>query len=87
MKKAAPFLLRFPKSPTRLEAARDFDRGHSLASLLLPPAAVGSLPPLQKLFYKSREILRGSASLFTKRKNFPARGTAPGSLILKRGFQ
>ena len=45
MKKAAPFLLRFPKSPTRLEAARDFDRGHSLASLLLPPAAVGSLPP------------------------------------------
>jgi hypothetical protein len=36
----------------------DFSGCFRTASLLLPPAAVGSLPPA-KTFIKSREILRG----------------------------
>ena len=39
------FLLRYPKFPRCLTAdAGNFDRGHSLTSLHLPPAALSSLP-------------------------------------------
>ena len=40
-------LLRCPKFFVRIRS-QNFDRSHSLASLPLPPAALGSLPPLHK---------------------------------------
>ena len=48
-------LLRCPKFLRCLTAdAENFDRGHSLTSLPLPPAALGSLPTSPRVRYKGR---------------------------------
>ena len=48
-------LLRCPKFSARKRCSQNFDRCHSLASLNLPPATLGSLPPFDTLpYYRSR---------------------------------
>ena len=60
------FLLRCPKFPRCLTAdAENFDRGHSLTSLPLPPAALSSLPTasVRTGFAMTRFFTRGAVQV------------------------